>query len=79
MTEIIGCEPVEYNDAYTPWKYGIIFKEKIFTSPQDHTNAAINVRLMQNNESMSKTGLLRYFKVQILDNDQVVLEKKGWN
>lgn len=27
--EIIGTEPVEYTDAYKPWKYGIIFKEKI--------------------------------------------------
>jgi hypothetical protein len=79
LTEIVGCEPVEYTDAYSPWKYGIIFKEKIFTSPHDHTNATINVRLMHHSESLNKSGTLRYFKVQILDNDQVVLEKKGWN
>jgi len=34
---------------------------------------------MHHAESLNKSGTLRYFKVQILDNDQVVLEKKGWN
>ena len=79
LTEIVGCEPIEYTDAYAPSKYGIIFKEKIFTSPSDPTLASINVRLSQNAQSFNSLGLLRYFKVQVLDNDEVIFEKKGWN
>ena len=77
--EIVGCEPIEYVDAYVPFKYGIIFKEKIFTSAVDHTLAQINVRLLHHGSSLNTLGHLRYFKVQILDNDAVIYEKKGWN
>jgi len=35
LQEIVGCEPIEYTDSYVPSKYGIIFKEKIFTSPTE--------------------------------------------
>jgi len=79
FTEIIGCEPIEYTDSYVPSKYGIIFKEKIFTSITEQTLASINVRLMQNNVPMSTTGLLKYFRLQILDNNKIVFDKKGWN
>ena len=79
LTEIIGCEPIEYQDAYVPFKYGIIFKEKIFTSPTEHTLAACNVRLLKNGASLDSHGLLRQFKVQILDNDKCIFEKSGWN
>lgn len=79
LTEIVGCEPIEYTDSYTPSKYGIIFKEKIFTSPSDPTLASINVKLSQNGQSFNNHGLLRYFKVQVLDNDECIFEKKGWN
>ena len=79
LTEIVGCEPIEYTDAYAPSKYGIIFKEKIFTSATEHTLASINVRLMDNGVPMSTIGQLRYFRLQILDNNKVVFDKKGWN
>jgi len=46
LNEIVGCEPIEYTDVYVPFKYGIIFKEKVFTSPSEHTISSINVRLM---------------------------------
>jgi len=63
LQEIVGCEPIEYTDTYAPSKYGIIFKEKIFTSPTEQTLASINVRLMQNGIPMSTTGLLKYFRL----------------
>jgi len=44
LEEVQHVEPLEYQDKYQPWKYGIIFKEKVFVS-SDHTAAAINVRL----------------------------------
>lgn len=70
---------MEYTDGYNPSKYGIIFKEKIVTSAGEHTLASINVRLMQNGVPMSTIGLLKYFHLQILDNDKIVFDKKGWN
>ena len=48
LQEIIGCEPVEYSDAYTPSKYGIIFKEKVYISPTDSTSTSVNVRMSKN-------------------------------
>ena len=45
LQEIVGCEPVEYTDAYIPSKYGIILKEKVFISPTDATMTSINIRL----------------------------------
>lgn len=29
FVEVMSCEPVEYTDKYVPFKYGIIFKEKV--------------------------------------------------
>jgi hypothetical protein len=29
LEEIVSTEPMEWTDTYKPWKYGIIFKEKI--------------------------------------------------
>jgi hypothetical protein len=45
LEEVQQVEPLEYQDKYTPWKYGIIFKEKIYLPPTDNTSAAFNIRL----------------------------------
>jgi hypothetical protein len=43
----MSTEPVEFTDAYHPWKYGIIFKEKILYHPNDNIMATISVRLLK--------------------------------
>lgn len=47
LDEIIGTEPVEFSDNYKPWKYGIIFKEKIQYHPSDNIMATISIRLLK--------------------------------
>ena len=79
MQEIIGCEPVEYTDAYHPSKYGIIMKEKIFISPSDATMTSINLRLQKDGEDFDAQGIHRRFALQILDNGQLIYEKEGEN
>ena len=77
--EIIGCEPVEYTDAYTPSKYGIIFKEKIFISPADSTSTSVNCRLYRNGKDISELGEHRRYRFEILDNGKVIFTKAGCN
>lgn len=63
LEEIQQVEPFEYMDKYTPWKYGIIFKEKIFVGP-DNTSAAVNIRLRKGGHDMQEK---RLFKLEVLD------------
>ena len=79
FTEIVGCEPVEYSDKYVPSKYGIIFKEKVFISPTDHTNSAINIKLMKGGQEFREAGLMKHYFFQVLDNDKIIINKQGWN
>ena len=79
FTEIVGCEPVEYSDKYTPSKYGIIFKEKVFISPSDHTSTAINIKLMKGGVDFRDAGLMKHYFFQVLDNDKIIIDKQGWN
>jgi hypothetical protein len=46
MDEIVSTEPMEWSDSYKPWKYGIIFKEKIVFSQTDNIMASFNLRLL---------------------------------
>lgn len=81
MTEIVGCEPFEYSDVYTPTKYGIIFKEKIIIGPTDNTCATVNVRLMKGEQELDQIEGMKpkYFKVEILDNNKVIYAQNGYN
>ncbi len=63
-------EPFEYGDKYVPWKYGIIFKEKIFVGP-DHTSAALNIRLKRGGGDLAEK---RLFKVEVLDQGKVIYQ-----
>lgn len=54
LHEIVGCEPVEYSDAYHPSKYGIILKEKVFISPTDATMTSINIRLQKDGTDLAE-------------------------
>lgn len=76
--EIIGTEPVEYTDSYKPWKYGIIFKEKIVYAPIDNIIASINLRLLKNGKDIPKE-VRRAFRIEILDNNKVIFVKTGIN
>ena len=79
LQEVIGCEPVEYTEAYTPGKYGIIFKEKVFISPTDATSTAINVRLLKEGQELSELGQHRRYRFEILDNGKPIYSKAGSN
>ena len=68
-------EPFEYGDKYAPWKYGIIFKEKIFVGP-DHTSAALNIRLKRGANDLTEK---RLFKVEVLDQGKVIYQQLGYN
>lgn len=76
--EIIGTEPVEYTDAYKPWKYGIIFKEKIVQAAVDNIIASVNIRLLKNGKDLPR-DVQRAFRFEILDNNKVIFTKKGIN
>ncbi|CAI2360433.1 unnamed protein product [Moneuplotes crassus] len=45
LERIEMVEPLLYSDEYVPYKYGIIFKEKIYVG--QHTSAAMNIALKQ--------------------------------
>ena len=80
LHEIVGCEPVEYTDAYTPSKYGIILKEKVFISPTEATGISLNIRLAKDGTDLSETDAVkRQFKLEILDNGKVIYAKEGKN
>jgi hypothetical protein len=76
LKEVTQCEPVEYNDAYHPTKYGIIFKEKIVISPVDHTSASFNIKLLKDGKEMASetdpSHKPKYFRVEVLDNGQPI-------
>ena len=61
FTEAVGCEPVEYCDKYVPSRYGIIFKEKVYISPQDHTSTAINIKLQKGGVDFRDAGLMKHY------------------
>lgn len=69
---------MEWTDAYKPWKYGIIFKEKVVFHQQDSIISSFNLRLLKNNKDFS-TEIRRAFRFEILDNNKVIYCKKGWN
>lgn len=79
LHEIIGCEPVEYSDAYVPSKYGIIFKEKVFISPVDSTFTAMNCRLYREGKDITELGEKRRYRIEILDNGKIIYSKQGCN
>lgn len=68
-------EPLEYLDKYTPWKYGIIFKEKIYVGP-DHTSAALNIRLKKGGHDLADK---RLFRLDVYDRDKVIFSQEGYN
>lgn len=47
MDEIVQTEPMEWSDSYKPWKYGIIFREKIVFAQADMIIASMNLRLLK--------------------------------
>lgn len=61
FVEAVGCEPVEYSDKYVPSKYGIIFKEKVYISPTDHTSTAINIKLLKGGVDFRDAGLMKHY------------------
>jgi len=80
LHEIVGCEPIEYTDVYTPSKYGIILKEKVFISPTEATAISMNIRLSKDGTDLSELeSVKRHFKLEILDNGKVIHSKEGKN
>jgi hypothetical protein len=81
LQEIVQCEPLEYQDAYVPTKYGIIFKEKIVISPTDHTSASINIKLLKGSEEFSAIADMKpkYFRVDVLDNGKPIFSQTGYD
>lgn len=53
LEEVQQVEPLEYSDKYAPTKYGIIFKEKVYTGP-DHTSASFNIKLKKEGREFDK-------------------------
>lgn len=68
---------MEYTDAYKPWKYGIILKEKIVYHPADNIMATISVRLLKNGKDFE--NVKRSFKLELLDNGKPIYSKIGLN
>lgn len=63
LEEQLQVEPLEYSDKYAPSKYGIIFKEKVYTGP-DHTAATINIKLKKEGREFDKIeGFSKLFKL----------------
>ena len=52
---------MEYCDKYVPSKYGIIFKEKVYISPQDHTSTALNIKLQKGGVDFRDAGLMKHY------------------
>lgn len=69
---------MEWTDTYKPWKYGIIFKEKIVFHQADSIIASMNLRLLRNGKDLP-TEAKRAFRFEILDNNKVIYARNGWN
>jgi hypothetical protein len=78
LDEIVSTEPMEWSDSYKPWKYGIIFKEKIVFAQTDFIMASINLRLLQNGKDFPDE-VQRAFRFEVLDNNKVIFSKIGSN
>lgn len=78
LDEIVSTEPMEWSDSYKPWKYGIIFKEKIVFAQTDFIMASINLRLLQNGKDFPDE-VQRSFRFEVLDNNKVIFSKIGSN
>lgn len=78
LEEIVSTEPMEWTDTYKPWKYGIIFKEKIVFHQADSIIASMNLRLLKNGKDLP-TEAKRAFRFEILDNNKVIYARNGWN
>ncbi len=74
----MSTEPIEWSDSYKPWKYGIIFKEKVVFHQSDNIISSFNLRLLKNGKDFPKE-VRRAFKFEILDNNKVIFSKKGFN
>jgi len=69
---------MEWTDSYKPWKYGIIFKEKIVFAQADNIMASFNLRLLQGAKEFP-AEVKRAFRFEVLDNNKVIFSKNGWN
>ena len=78
LEEIVSTEPMEWTDTYKPWKYGIIFKEKIVFHQADSIIASMNLRLLKGGKDMPPEAK-RAFRFEILDNNKVIYSRNGWN
>lgn len=78
LDEIVSTEPIEWTDTYKPWKYGIIFKEKVVFAQADNIISSFNLRLLKNGKEFPEE-VRRAFRFEILDNNKVIYTKKGWN
>lgn len=78
LDEVVSTEPIEWTDTYKPWKYGIIFKEKVVFHQADNIMASINLRLLKNGKDFPEE-VRRAFRFEVLDNNKVIYSKKGWN
>jgi hypothetical protein len=78
MDEIVQTEPMEWTDTYKPWKYGVIFREKIVFHQADQIIASMNLRLLKDGKDLTKE-CRRAFTFEVLDNGKPIFSKKGWN
>ena len=78
LEELVGTEPLEWSDSYKPWKYGIIFKEKIVFHQADNITASFNIRLLKDGKDLPQE-VKRAFRFEVLDNNKVIFCQKGWN
>ncbi len=76
LEEILSTEPVEWSDVYKPWKYGILFKEKVAFHANDNIMSSFNLRLLKNGKEWEHR---KAFTFEILDNNKVIYAKKAWN
>lgn len=76
LEEILSTEPIEWTDSYKPWKYGIIFKEKVAFHSNDNIMSSFNLRLLKNGKEWQSR---KPFTFEILDNNKVIYAKKAWN
>ncbi len=80
LDEIVSTEPLEFTDAYKPWKYGIIFKEKIIYHPVDNIMGAISLRLLKGGKDLDSLDIpKRCFRFEVLDNGKPIYTKIGLN
>lgn len=76
LEEILSTEPIEWTDSYKPWKYGIIFKEKVAFHANDNIMSSFNLRLLKHGKEWQSR---KPFTFEILDNSKVIYAKKAWN